>query len=279
MHFFSSDRTRLAYRRAGTGSPLVCIAGGPLLSADYLGDLGGLTDHVELILLDPRGSGASSVPSDPATYRCDRIAEDVEALRLHLGLEQLALLGHSAGANVVYRYAETHPDQVERLVLVAPSTRGVGIEISDAARTEVARSRAAEPWYAAAAAALARVQAGAAREDDWAAIAPFSHGRWDVEISAYDARMNAERDAVAARTFGSAGAFDPPATRAALAELDVPVLVLAGGVDVGNPIGAMAEVAQLFPRGEVALQEGAGHFPWMDDPAAFRSRVTEWLRG
>ena len=65
MQFFAPDGTRLAYRRTGVGAPLVCVPGGPLLSADYLGDLGGLTDYAELILLDHRGSGASSTQPTP----------------------------------------------------------------------------------------------------------------------------------------------------------------------------------------------------------------------
>ncbi len=277
MQFFTPDGTRLAYHRTGTSAPLVCVPGGPLLSADYLGDLGGLSDHAELILLDHRGSGASGTPTDPATYRCDRVADDVEALRLHLGLERLKLLGHSAGANVVYRYAERHPDRVDRLVLVTPSTWAVGVEISDEARSEVARSRTYEPWYREAAAALARAQAGTATEADWAAITPFTYGRWDNEVAAYNARMEAARNYEAARAFAGEGAFDPPVTKAALAELDVPVVVVAGSVDVGNPVGAMAEVARLFPRGEIVVQEGAGHFPWVDDPACFRKLVAARL--
>ena len=35
------------------------------------------------------------MPADPAAYRCDRIARDVEALRADLGLDQMDLLGHS----------------------------------------------------------------------------------------------------------------------------------------------------------------------------------------
>src|SRR5690349_8862207 len=123
MHFAASDGTRLSYRRVGTGAPLVCVPGGPLLSADYLGDLGGLDAHAELILLDHRGSGASDSPADATSFRCDRVVEDIEALRVHLGAERLALLGHSAGANVVYRYAERYPERLDRLILVTPSTR------------------------------------------------------------------------------------------------------------------------------------------------------------
>jgi pimeloyl-ACP methyl ester carboxylesterase len=54
-------------------------------------------------------------------------------------------------------------------------------------------------------------------------------------------------------------------------------MVVAGSVDVGNPVGAMAEVARLFPRGELVVQEDAGHFPWVDDPACFRELVAARL--
>ncbi|WP_262849575.1 alpha/beta fold hydrolase [Mumia quercus] len=277
MDFLAPDGTRLAYRRTGTGHPVVCIPGGPMLPADYLGDLGGLSEDAELVLLDHRGSGASEKPADPATYRCDRVVDDVEALRAHLGLERLTLLAHSAGANVAVRYAERYPERLERVVLVTPSPRAVGVEISDEERSAVARTRAGEPWYADAAAALARIQAGEPTPSDWAAITPLTYGRWDADVAAYDASTDASRNAEAAEHFGADGAFDPPATRAALATLDVPVLVLAGSVDVGNPVGAMTRVVDLFPRAELVVQEGAGHFPWVDDGPAFRQLVATWL--
>jgi proline iminopeptidase len=83
--FNSYDGTVLAYRRIGAGDPLVCLPGGPGRDAGYLGDLGGLAQRAgyELIIFEPRGSGASAVPVDPATYRADRMVEDVEALRVH----------------------------------------------------------------------------------------------------------------------------------------------------------------------------------------------------
>ena len=108
--FRSYDGTRLAFRRAGTGRPLVCLPGGPGRTPDYLGDLGGLGGSRELILPDTRGTGESAVPADPAaTYRCDQLARDVEALRAELGLERIDLLGHSAGGSVALRYAAAYP--------------------------------------------------------------------------------------------------------------------------------------------------------------------------
>jgi pimeloyl-ACP methyl ester carboxylesterase len=266
MPSFTTPRnTRLRYARTGAGGPLVCVPGGPLLPPAYLGTLGGLDRYAELVLPEP----PEAETPDDGTYRCDRLAADLEALRRRLGLERLDLLGHSAGANIVLRYAERYPGSVGRLLLVAPSTRAVGIAITDEARSAVARSRAGEPWYPAAAASLARIQAGTAADGDWAAIAPFSFGRWDGNAAAYNEAMEASIDPAAAAAFGAAGAFDPPATRAVLAALDVPVTVIAGAADVGLPLGAMEELAGLFPSAGLAVLENAGHFPWVDEPAAF----------
>lgn len=92
--FTAPDGTRLAYRVEGSGDPVVCVPGGPVGSA-YLGDLGGLSAHRRLIALDLRGTGGSAVPEDTSSYRCDRLVEDIEALRGHLGAARIDLLAHS----------------------------------------------------------------------------------------------------------------------------------------------------------------------------------------
>lgn len=276
-HVAADDGTRLALHSAGVGDPLLCLPGGPMLDSAYLRDLGGLTAHRTLVRLDLRGTGASGTPADPSSYRCDRQVADVEAVRRHLGLDRLELLAHSAGANLAYGYTAAHPDRVARLVLVTPSTRGLDVEITDDARSAIARLRSGEPWYAEAAAALSRIQAGRGTEPDWAAVAPFTHGRWDDDVRAYDAWMDAQRDDATAIAFGADGAYDPPAARSALAGLDAPVVVLAGALDTGNPLPVMAEVAGLFARADLVVQQGAGHFPWVDDPAAFRALLRPYL--
>ncbi|MDX6373537.1 MAG: proline iminopeptidase [Nocardioidaceae bacterium] len=275
-HATADDGTRLAVHVHGSGAPLLCLPGGPMLDSGYFRDLGGLAGHRAFARLDLRGTGASGIPANPASYRCDRQVADVEAVRRHLGLDRIDLLAHSAGANLAYRYIERHPECVGRLLLVTPSTRGIGIDIPDQARSEIARARSGEPWYAEAAAALARVQAGSEDEADEVGVSPFMYGRWDDDVRAYDAWMNARR-VEAAMAYGAEGAFDPEATRTALARLSVPVLVLAGGSDVGNPPKVMAEVAALFPHAELVVQEGAGHFPWVDDPERFVELVEPFV--
>jgi proline iminopeptidase len=265
--FITSRNTRLSYSRTGQGQPLVCVPGGPLLPATYLGNLGGLDHCAELVLFNPPGS-ASADEEDETFYRCDRVVADLESLRQHLGLHVVRLLGHSAGANIVLRYVERYPENVDRLLLVAPSTRAVGIGITDDARSAVARTRAHEPWYELAAAALSRIHAGDASGEDWEAIAPFSFGRWDRAAAAYNAQLDAAKNPVAAAAFGAEGAFNPPATRAALATLNVPVTILAGAVDVGLPFSAMKQLAALFPAADLVVQDESGHFPWIDNPEA-----------
>ncbi len=64
------------------------------------------------------------------------------------------------------------------------------------------------------------------------------------------------RNNPAARIFNSDGAFDPAATRAGLAQVDAPVLVLAGDVDwILTPVAA-AEFAGLFPNAQLIVQPG-----------------------
>lgn len=265
--FEAADGTRLAYHRTGGGHPLVCLPGGPMQASAYLGDLGGLPAQRPLLTLDLRGTGASAVPADPATYRCDRQAGDVEALRLHLGLECLDLLAHSAGATLALLYAARHPERVGRLVLVAPSPRPVGIEVTDDDRREVAERHRGEPWFPAASAALERIRTGAATDADRAAIAPFVHGRWDDAAQACAARGAELTNATAAAAYYSPGAFDPAEVRRAVAGLRAPVLIVAGELDIQLPPRHAAEYADVFPSAELTVRPGTGHFPWLHDAA------------
>jgi pimeloyl-ACP methyl ester carboxylesterase len=244
----------------------------------YLGDLGGLSAQVLLVRLDLRGTGDSAIPADTSTYRCDRQVEDVEALRTHLDLDRLDLLGHSGGSTLALQYAARHPDRIGRLVLVSPSTRPVGIEITDEARREIAELRRGERWFPDAIAAFERIWAGDFSAANWSAIAPFSHGRWDDERQAFAARESGEINAEAAAAYYSANALDPDTTRAELGRLTAPVLLVVGEYDVGLPPKCAAEFAALFHTAELAVQPRSGHFPWLDDPAWFVPAVAGFLR-
>lgn len=272
--FRAADGTVLAYHVRGEGIPLVCLPGGPGRASAYLGDLGGLAAGRQLIMLDMRGTGDSAVPDDPAGYRCDHLAEDVAALRGHLGLDDVDLLGHSAGANVAVQFAAKHPEQVGKLVLVTPSGRAVGLTVDEQVRREVLNLRREEPWFPEAAAAFAR---GAETDEDWAAIAPFFYGRWDAAAQEHWTAGETQVNEDAARGFAAEGAFDPTAARAGLAMLRSPVLVLAGEVDQQWPPQVVSKLAAMFPAARYLVQPGAGHYPWLDDAEWFAAAVTSFL--
>jgi proline iminopeptidase len=275
--FTAFDGTGLAYHVQGEGAPLVCVPGGPMRDSVYLGDLGGLSAFRQLITLDLRGTGQSAVPADPATYRCDRLVDDVAALQDHLGLDQVDLLGHSAGGNIAVQYAARYPARVSKLVLATPSPRAVGLDVTSELRREIIDLRRGEPWFAEAAAAFERIQAGSRADGDWGAMAPFFYGRWDAEAIAHAAGHAEQDNEEAAGVFARPGAFEPEATRAALKSFTSPVLVLAGEVDLNTVPRIAAEYAGLFPQAKLVVQPGAGHYPWLDDPGAFTSAVAAFL--
>ncbi|MFJ9823150.1 alpha/beta fold hydrolase [Streptomyces sp. NPDC101160] len=275
--FTTHDGTELSYRIHGDGEPLLVLPGGPMRDPVYLGDLGGLDAHRTLIVLHPRGTGDSAVPADPASYRCDRQVADVEALRAHLGLERIDLLGHSGSGNLATLYAAAHPERIRSLVLVTPGGRAVGVGVTDEEWDKAAEVFADQPWYPEARAAL---EALGPETPPWEAapvVMPFAYGRWDEAARAHAAGVGAETNWEAAQAFYGDGAFDPETTRAALRALDAPVLVLAGEYDGGPTPAKAAEIAACFPHGEVVVQPGAGHFPWVDDAGAFVRPVAAFL--
>ena len=276
--FDGGDGTRLAYHQAGEGRPLICLPGGAMQASAYLDDLGGLSEHRSLVLLDLRGTGESAVPADPASYRCDRLVDDVEALRVHLGLDRIDLLGHSASAALALLYAARHLDRIGRLALINPSPRVVGLEITDSDRRQVAELRRGEAWFQDAFAALQRIWSGDATVADWTAIAPFTYGQWDAVSQAHLAQEASQKNTDAAAIYYSAGALDPEATRLALARLQAPVLLVGGEYDVALPPKCAAEYAGLFRQAELAVQPGGGHYPWLDDPEWLVQTLAGFLR-
>lgn len=83
-----------------------------------------LQDDAQLVFIDHRGCGRSK-KTKRKDYTLENNIEDIEALRKHLGLEKICILGTSYGGVVAQGYAIRYPKRVEKLVLVAtaPSFR------------------------------------------------------------------------------------------------------------------------------------------------------------
>lgn len=77
-----------------------------------------LQDVAQLVFIDHRGCGRSQKVKS-SEYTIDNNIEDIEALRLHLGLETISVLGTSYGGMVAQGYAIRYSQHVDKLILVA----------------------------------------------------------------------------------------------------------------------------------------------------------------
>jgi pimeloyl-ACP methyl ester carboxylesterase len=254
----------------------VCVPGGPGQAVEYLGELGGLSTSRTLILLDNRGTGASGIPADPATYHLGCLVDDIESLRRHLGFVRIDLFGHSASGGPCMLYAARHLGRLSHLVLVAPSLRVVGLQ-SDLDVDSVLARRAHEPWHRTAVAALrAEPRTVEELEQYRRQAAPLLYGRWGAAAQAQAAAESAQFAQAASDGFYEEFQFDPTLP-ARLAELAAPTLLLAGEHDIWPTVAAVRQLAALFGNAELVTQPESGHFPWVDDPAAFVAAVEAFL--
>lgn len=271
------DGTRLAVHDAGEGEPLLCVPGGPGRASAYLEDLGGLDRGRSLLLLDSRGSGASELPADRESLRFPRLADDIEDVRTALALDPADVLAHSAGCPVALLHAARHPGVVRALIVVTPSGRPFGIPPTDIA--EIRGRRSAEPWYADAAEAADLLETAnpALRGELERAMRPFWYGRWDERTRAHAAGADDQVSLRAAAGYVPGADYDAEAARRSLAEITARVLIVVGELDAMTGVAVADELAALIPAAQVAVVPGAGHFPWVDEPATFAKAVRSFL--
>ena len=279
--FAKSDGATLGYRLLGSAAAprtLVCHPGGPGMPGGYFGDLCGLaSEKVRIVLLDPRGTGASSPPVD-GSYELEEYAADLDELRRHLELERFDLLGHSHGGFVGIVYATTFPDRLDRLVLVC-STPRFSEELQAEADAAFAAHRD-KPWYADAIEAQQQRQAWAFSSREEAASLYAREARlWFSDDDAADAFLpefgRQRPDPEALRYFNTrlAAGYD---VRPLLGAIRAPTLILNGADDFFGPRVSARELGAI-PGSQSVVIPGAGHFPFADRPEAFRAELEAFL--
>jgi proline iminopeptidase len=116
--FVDSHGVLIYYKTMGRGAPLLIVHGGPGASHDYfLPYLLPLMRSNKLVFIDERGGGKSSKLADPKGYTIANMVEDLEAVRLALGLGKISLLGHSFGGALVQAYALKYQKNLSHLIL------------------------------------------------------------------------------------------------------------------------------------------------------------------
>src|SRR5215211_3107010 len=109
---------RMWIEREGTGEPVVIAGGGPGKGhAHYHPWFSALAERFEVVYFDYLGTGRSDRLANRGDYSIRRYADQIEAVRLCLGVQRIAVIGVSFGGMPALDYPQRHPGAVKRLVL------------------------------------------------------------------------------------------------------------------------------------------------------------------
>jgi proline iminopeptidase len=262
----------LFYSRRGSG--IACLVLSAIGTKPYERMMPAqLSDGLELVFVDLRGGGRSSGNATDLTF--DILADDLEAIRADLGVEHVAVLGHSILGVLAIEYGRRHPSTVLGVIAVGTPPTGDGT------------------WLAAQAAAFFEQDASDDRKQllrqNLSALPPqASIGRLvtaQTPMRFFDARLDptplfADADGKPALLGHVMGELtrawdvwtDPRSLR-------VPLLLLHGRYDYTVPYTVWSGIREALPGATLRIFERSGHHPFFEEPEAFTAAVTGWIRG
>lgn len=100
-----------------SGQPILFLHGGPGSGASTAHRRFFDPAHYRIVIFDQRGSGRSTPRASILENTTQRLIEDIEALRLRLGIERWIVFGGSWGSTLALAYGEAHPDRCSAFVL------------------------------------------------------------------------------------------------------------------------------------------------------------------
>lgn len=249
----------LAVQVAGRGPALVFVHGFPF---DH-----GLWRHQvqtfpgwKRVAPDLLGAGASSAPAEG--YSMARYADDLIAVLDALDVAAAVVCGLSLGGYVIFELLRRHRARVRAAILCATRAEG---------DTEEARRGRDEMI------ALARSEGAGAVAD---ALVPRLLA---AETRAERPEVEAEVRQMIGRTpltglVGALGAMrERPDSTPLLAELRLPVLVIAGTADPITPPQAGAALAEKIRGARFATVAGAAHLPPLEQPFVTTRVIADFL--
>lgn len=252
----------------GDADPAVVLPGGACRGPEYLGDLAGLGSIRPLVVLHPRGTARTGGLS--RGWWTD--AEDVVAVIDALGLATADLLAHSAGTRLALATAARFPERVRTMALVTPPARWLTGTAYDGDDLVVDRE---DPVVAEAIRSLYEDGEGDSEEEYRATFlrqAPASYARW-TPVEQEHAQVGAVSLAADAAWFQDIP--DDVSARILAAEMP-PTLVVGGDRDLLTGVGPVLDYAAALGA-EITMIEGCGHYPWVEQPSAFRRALEGWL--
>lgn len=229
-----------------------------------------LSDRFKLAYVDLRGSGRST--GDPTSLTFDVLADDLEAVRADLGVEQIMVMGHSILGLLAIEYARRRPDTVSHVIAVGipPTGDMAGL----------------------AAKAMAFFEEDAAEDrkqvlrDNFASLPPDASMRQalfaQTPMRFFDARLDPaplfeETSTDLSLLQHIMGKLTPGWDVTVGAEsLRVPLLLAHGRYDYTVPYTLWNEVVPKLPNAKFHLFERSGHQPFFEEPERFAEILMDW---
>jgi proline iminopeptidase len=269
---------RIHYTIRGSGPALIAHSGGPGMDARLWDDFAKIDEFVTVIAVHPRGSGLSDPAPDDA-YLLPDYAADVEALRLHLGLDRPILMGWSHGGIVAQQFAFTYPDSLSKLVLF-DTTAYFGQFLSD---IEAAVGEFKDqPWFEQSFAALKKEWAGEYQTDEdmaqlWAHEMKFYFKRFGARAEAYHQRTKDLPMRIASLKAFNEREAETMDLRPRLKDITVPTLVIVGRHDFITNVAMAEEMVKHIPNARLEVFEDSGHFALVEEPEKFYRVVKQFV--
>ena len=276
--FTTSDGVELRYEVVGRGPVVFGCQGGPSNVSDTLArDLAPLADDFTLVFHDYRGSGQSQT-ADPETYTFERLADDLDELRTHLGYESISVLAHSMGGFIALGFAVRHPESCARLALVGTTPTGSPQALVRRTLTALGPARIGKvvllllrfvflwSWRRP---SLERTEA------KYASMSVTQEPRRELRAlvaAAHPGSIETDNAAHLEKRFGS---FD---LRPALVDIACPTFVLYGSRDAVMVAGGELLTAGL-PHCETHVLPDIGHEPFIEAPDETFGALRRFLAG
>jgi len=119
---FEAEGLAIHYEVHGAGPVLMTLPNSWGLSLEGLRNLyRPLEKHLTMVYFDPRGMGESGAVREDSDMSMAAVRSDFEALRRHLGLDKVNVIGWSNGATNLILLASEHPESVARAVFLHTS--------------------------------------------------------------------------------------------------------------------------------------------------------------
>jgi proline iminopeptidase len=250
------------------------IHGGPGSDhTGFRGPLAPLTAKLQLVYFDHRGSGRSA-RGDKAKYTLGENVEDMEALRLHLGLGPIVTIGTSYGGMVAMAHAARHPASVSHLVLVVTAAHSGFI-----ARSRAIAARRGNPRQVALCEDLY-----AGRIDTPQKLLEYHHHMGPLYSQRFDPLGSLERLNRAIHSpeplnaaFAPGGFMHSFDLRPELSAIRAPTLVIAGRHDWICAPEFSEEIHRHIPGSKLRIFEESSHSIRVDEPERLRREILDFV--